>query len=222
MIPDSRTRRRIAARFRRPGDRIYIHGKLATDPVYAATALAIKGRCLPLLDIGCGLGLLGHYLHACHALDGYLGLDHDGRKIAMGRDAAKRAGLGDAIALHEADAATPQPLRGHVAMLDVLHYLPRERQSELLAFAVDHLADDGVLVLRNVIRDGSWRYRATVWEEKFIKAVGWIPGGAQYFPTEDDIRGVLEPRGIRVDFKPLFGRTPYNSWLMTASRQAQP
>ena len=218
MIPDSRTRRRIAARFRRPGDRIYIHGKLATDPVYAATVRAIKGRSLPLLDIGCGLGLLGHYLHACNALDGYLGLDHDGRKIAMGRDAAERAGLAGEIALREADAATPQAVRGHVAMLDVLHYLPRERQSELLAFAVEHLADDGVLILRNVIRDGSWRYRATVLEEKFIKAVGWIPGGAQYFPTEDDIREVLEPRGIRVDFEPLFGRTPYNSWLMTASR----
>jgi len=29
---------------------------------------------------------------------------------------------------------------------------------------------------------------------------------------------VLEPRGIHVDFEPLFGRTPYNSWLMTACR----
>lgn len=219
MTPDSRTRRRIADRFSARGDRIYIHGKLATDPVYAATARAIAGRRLPLLDIGCGLGLLGHYLHACDALDGYIGLDHDARKITMGRAAAERAGLGDEIALREVDAATPQSVRGHVAMLDVLHYLPQDRQGELLAFAVDHLADDGVLILRNVIRDGSWRYRATVWEEKFIKAVGWIPGGAQYFPTEDDIRGVLEPRGISVDFKPLFGRTPYNSWLMTASRR---
>jgi cyclopropane fatty-acyl-phospholipid synthase-like methyltransferase len=220
MIPDSPTRRRIAGRFSHRGDRIYIHGKLATDPVYAAAAQAIAGKRLPLLDIGCGLGLLGHYLHACNALDSYVGLDHDARKIAMGRAAVERAGLGEAIALREVDAATPQNVRGHVAMLDVLHYLPRERQGELLAFAVDHLADGGVLVLRNVIRDGSWRYRATVLEEKFIKAVGWIPGGAQYFPTEDDIRRVLEPRGIRVDFRPLFGRTPYNSYLMTASRQA--
>src|SRR5579875_1735696 len=77
MIPDSRTRRRIADRFRRRGDRIYIHGKLATDPVYDAAARAIAGRPLPLLDIGCGLGLLGHYLHSCGALDEYIGLDHD-------------------------------------------------------------------------------------------------------------------------------------------------
>jgi cyclopropane fatty-acyl-phospholipid synthase-like methyltransferase len=220
MSSDTRIRRRIASRFSRRGDRLYIHGKLASDPVYAATAQAISGRRLPMLDIGCGLGLLGHYLHACDALDGYVGIDHDPRKIATGRDAAERAGLGDAIALREADATAAHPLRGHVAMLDVLHYLPRERQADLLSFAVDHLAEDGVLILRNVIRDGTWRYRATVLEEKFIKAVGWIPGGAQYFPTEADIRGVLEPRGIRVDFRPLFGRTPYNSYLMTASRRS--
>jgi 2-polyprenyl-3-methyl-5-hydroxy-6-metoxy-1,4-benzoquinol methylase len=220
MIPDRRTRARIASRFSRALDRVYIHGKLASDPVYSAAAQAIAGRRLPLLDIGCGLGLLGHYLHDCNAVDSYVGLDHDARKIQTGRDAAGRAGLSHAIAMHEADATAPQALRGHVAMLDVLHYLPKDRQGDLLAYAVDHLADDGVLILRNVIRDGTWRYHATVWEEKFIKAVGWIPGGAQYFPTEDDIRGVLEPRGIKVDFRPLFGRTPYNSYLMTASRDA--
>jgi 2-polyprenyl-3-methyl-5-hydroxy-6-metoxy-1,4-benzoquinol methylase len=220
MLSDRRTRHRIAARFARPGQRFYIHGKLASDPVYAAAAEAIAGRRRPLLDIGCGLGILGHYLHAHGAVDHYLGLDHDGRKIQDGRDAARRAGLDGTLHLAEGDATTPHDIRGHVAILDVLHYLPRERQAELLAYAVDHLADDGVLILRNVIRDGSWRYHATVLEEKFIHAVGWIPGGAQYFPTEDDIRTVLEPRGIRVAFRPLFGRTPYNSWLMTASRES--
>jgi 2-polyprenyl-3-methyl-5-hydroxy-6-metoxy-1,4-benzoquinol methylase len=220
MILNRQARHRIASRFSTRGDRFYIHGKLATDPVYAACARAVAGTPLPVLDIGCGLGLLGHYLHACGALEGYLGLDSDPRKIAMGREAAERGGLGGALTLRQADATSPQPLHGHVALLDVLHYLPAERQGALLAHAVDHLADDGVLILRSVIRDGSWRYRATVLEEKFIKAVGWIPGGAQYFPTEDDIRSVLEPRGITVRFRPLFGRTPYNSWLMTASRRA--
>jgi 2-polyprenyl-3-methyl-5-hydroxy-6-metoxy-1,4-benzoquinol methylase len=220
MSLNRHARQRIASHFSTRGDRFYVHGKLASDPVYGACAAAIAGRHLPLLDIGCGLGLLGHYLHACSALDGYVGLDSDARKIAMGREAAGRAGLGQALALHHADVTTPQPMRGHVALLDVLHYLPRERQAQVLAYAVDHLADDGVLVLRNVLRDDSWRFRATVWEEKFIKAVGWIPGGAQYFPTEDDIRGILEPRGIRARFRPLFGSTPYNSWLMTASRHA--
>jgi len=219
MLPDSRTRKRIASRFARPADRYYIRGKLASDPVYAATARAIAGRRMPLLDIGCGLGILGHYLHACDVLDGYLGLDHDGTKIARGQAAAEGADLGDSLTLRESDATSPQPVRGHVALLDVLHYLPRERQPDLLRYAVDHLAGDGVLILRTVLADDSWRFRATVWEERFIKAVGWIPGGAQHFPQEDEIREALEPEGITVSFQPLYGRTPYNSWLLTASRQ---
>ena len=210
--------KRIASRFGGLGDRMYVRGKLAADPVYGATAAAVSGRRLPLLDIGCGLGLLGHYLHARDALHGYLGIDHDASKIARGREAAGRAGLDGVLELREADAATPQPVRGHVALLDVLHYLPADRQPELLAFAAGHLADDGILVLRNVLRDATWRYRLTVWEERFIKAVGWIPGGAQYFPTEDDIRGVLEPLGLRPQLRPLFGRTPFNSYLITAAR----
>ena len=218
MLPDARTRRLIASRFTRPGDRYYILGKLASDPVYGATARAIAGRRMPMLDIGCGLGILGHYLHACDALDGYLGLDRDEAKIARGRTAARDADLGETLALREDDATTPQPVRGHVALLDVLHYLPRERQPELLRYAVEHLADDGVLVLRTVLRDGSWRFRATVWEERFIKAVGWIPGGAQHFPCAEEIRQALEPHGIAVSFQPLYGRTPYNSWLLTASK----
>jgi len=208
----------IASRFGGLGDRMYVRGKLAADPVYGATAAAVSGRRLPLLDIGCGLGLLGHYLHARDALHGYLGIDHDASKIARGREAAGRAGLDGVLELREADAATPQPVRGHVALLDVLHYLPADRQPELLAFAAGHLADDGILVLRNVLRDATWRYRLTVWEERFIQAVGWIPGGAQYFPTEDDIRGVLEPLGLRPQLRPLFGRTPFNSYLITAAR----
>ena len=41
MIPDRHVRQRIASRFSRRGDRFYIHGKLATDPVYSACAAAI-------------------------------------------------------------------------------------------------------------------------------------------------------------------------------------
>nr|WP_255494739.1 class I SAM-dependent methyltransferase [Luteibacter sp. Sphag1AF] len=173
---------------------------------------------MPLIDIGCGMGLLGHYLHAFDALDQYTGLDHDPAKIATGQAAAERAGLGQRLNLQVADATTPLAHQGHVALLDVLHYLPADRQASLLNYAVDHLAENGVLVLRNVIRDGSWRFRATVWEEWVIKASRWIPGGAQYFPSEQDIRSVLEARGLRVVFTPLFGRTPYNSYLMVAQR----
>jgi len=52
----------IAARCRKRWDRHYVPIKLATDPVYAAVADLVLPTALPVLDIGCGIGLLTHDL----------------------------------------------------------------------------------------------------------------------------------------------------------------
>ncbi len=143
---DRHTRTRIAALYDAHIQRGYVRGKLAGDPVYAATAALVAGSTLPLLDIGCGIGLLGHYLHAQAHVQPYLGLDHDPRKIAAGQRAVQRAGLEATIRLRCADAAELPPLSGHVALLDVLHYLPAARQPALLQVAAGHLAPNGCLI----------------------------------------------------------------------------
>ena len=210
--------RDIAACYGGRFQRGYVRGKLASDPVYAATAEAIGGSTLPLLDIGCGIGLLGLYLHARGTLPRYLGLDRDERKIADGRAAVRRAGLQHAIELRTADAAALPELCGHVALLDMLHYLPREAQTALLDAAIARLAPGGVLVIRSVLRDGSWRFHATRAEEVWLRLSGLIRGGAQHYPSTDELRQPLEAAGLAVTLGPLFGRTPFNSYLLVARR----
>jgi SAM-dependent methyltransferase len=128
---DRTTCARIASLYDSRLQRGYVMGKLTNDPVYAATVAAIAGTQLPLLDLGCGIGLLGQYLNAQGHRLPYVGLDHDERKIAAGQRAARRAGLEGMMSLHHADAAELPALYGHVALLDVLHYLPAERQPAL-------------------------------------------------------------------------------------------
>ena len=128
---DRRSRQRIAHLYDNHLQRGYVRGKLAGDPVYAATATLVAGTALPLLDIGCGIGLLGLYLHALGHARPYLGVDHDARKIAAGQQAVQRAGLGALMSLRHADVAELPPMHGHVALLDVLHYLPAARQFPL-------------------------------------------------------------------------------------------
>ena len=213
---DRSTRKLIADRYDRRAQRLHAHWKLAYDPVYAATAELIGNSTLPLLDIGCGIGLLGHYLDAVGPLPAYLGLDHDAHKIAAARVAARHGGLDAKMQLLSADVATLPPLCGHVALLDVLHYLPAERQSPLLQAAAAHLATTGVLVIRNVLREPSWRFHATRVEEFFLRVSGWIPIGAQHYPDADEIRTPLEAAGLTVQISPLRGNTPYNSYLIVA------
>lgn len=213
---DRRTRHRIASLYDYPLQRCYVRSKLASDPVYAATAALIAGSPLPLLDVGCGIGLLGQYLYAQGHRQPYLGLDHDLRKIAAGRIAAQRAGLDTMMSLQHADAAELPPMHGHVALLDVLHYLPAERQPALLQAAIRHLAPQGCLIIRNVLREPNWRFHATRIEEFFLRASGWIPGGAQHYPTADELRAPLENAGLDVRIEPLRGHTPFNSYLIVA------
>ncbi|MFC5740653.1 class I SAM-dependent methyltransferase [Dyella tabacisoli] len=219
---DHSTRQRIANRYGTRGQRLHARWKLAYDPAYAATAALLGTSRLPLLDIGCGIGLLGQYLHALGVLTEYVGLDHDPRKIAAGQAAARNGGLDPCMQLRSADVAALPSLHGHVALLDVLHYLPAARQAPLLESAAAHLAADGVLVIRNVLREPSWRFHATRVEEFFLRASGWIPGGAQHYPSAEEIRAPLEALGLAVHIESLRGRTPYNSYLIVARRPAVP
>lgn len=213
---DRRTRQHIARRYESRLQRWYVRSKLATDPVYAASSAMLAGSTLPLLDIGCGIGLLGHYLHTQGHRAPYLGLDHDERKIAAGQRAAQRGGLAAAIQLRCADAHDLPPMQGHVALLDVLHYLPAQAQLTLLQQATRHLAPQGRLIIRNVLREPNWRFHATRVEEFFLQASGWIPGGAQHYPDADEVRRPLEAAGLTIRIELLRGHTPFNSYLVVA------
>lgn len=215
---DRTGRRAIAQRY--PGRlwRGYAHGKLAGDPVYAAAAALLAGASPhPVLDIGCGLGLLGQYLHQCGLLHGYLGIDLDARRIEAGRIAA--AALAPPPLRLECGDATQLPaFHGHVAMLDVLHYLPAAGQAALLRTAAARLAPEGVLLIRNVLREPNWRFHATRVEEWFLRVSGQMRVGAQHYPAADEMRATLEPLGLAVTIRPLRGRTPFNSYLVVARR----
>lgn len=209
-------RKAIAAHYAQIGHRLHARWKLANDPAYAAAADLLDDSTLPLLDIGCGIGLLGQYLSAVGAHVSYTGVDHDARKISAGQAAARHAGSERQLPMHCADAARLPPGCGHVALLDVLHYLPADRQQALLATAVQHLAPEGMLLIRNVLREANWRFHATRVEEFFLAVSGWIPGGVQHYPSADELRMPLEHAGLAVTMTPLRGRTPFNSYLIVA------
>jgi len=202
---DRSSRQRIAGFYDGLLQRGYVRGKLASDPVYAATAAAIDGSSLPLLDIGCGIGLLGIYLHTQGHLPQYVGLDHDERKIHAGMVAVRRAGLEQVMELRIADASAMPAMRGHIALLDMLHYLPQEAQQSLLRASVEHLAPGGMLIIRSVLRDASWRFHATRAEEVWLRLSRRIRGGAQHYPCIEELRRPLENAGLRMAVTPLFG-----------------
>ncbi|WP_261793091.1 class I SAM-dependent methyltransferase, partial [Pseudoxanthomonas taiwanensis] len=115
----------------------YARAKLRSDPLYPGVCAALRDAAGPLLDLGCGIGLLAHALqHEGIALR-YFGVDNDHRKIASARRAAARAGLVDA---------------GFEA-LDLSQALQPQRQAEVVDAMVAMLEPGAKLVIRTGLDD---------------------------------------------------------------------
>ncbi|WP_425604069.1 methyltransferase domain-containing protein [Luteimonas kalidii] len=199
-------------------DYYYTLTKLRTDPLYPGVLDALRGVDAPLLDLGCGLGLLAHALRREGQRTDYLGVDIDAPKIERARRIAARAALAD-VRFDVVDlAAGYPPHRGSVAILDVLQFLTRDQQATLLDAATAMLAPGAVLVMRAALDDGSARIRRTRAGDRFAALTGWMPDRPKHYPAVEDLRARLDAAGLAADIRPWFGNTPFNNWLVVARK----
>ena len=209
--------RRSASNFR---SRKFLYGyarrKAAWDPAYPEVAARLRGGTLPVLDVGCGVGLLAAYLRESGCTQEVFCIEPDKAKVRLARALVGSAyegldfQMGDALAMPE--------FSGDVVILDILHYMDRTLQRDVLKNAARRVAPGGRLFIRTSFRDGSWRYFVTLAEEAFIRTVGWIRSGQCQFPTLEEIRAPFDQMGWEVSVSPMWGRTPFNSHLVEIRR----
>jgi SAM-dependent methyltransferase len=198
----------------------YSLSKLAMDPLYDSVPAAFADNRAPILDLGCGIGLLLHCLRASGSQSPYVGVDTDAEKIQAARAASKRSGHTDA-AFDVCDLSERFPNHeGSVALLDVLQYLPPHEQEPLISKAAQCVSRDGRLVIRTGLADDSWRSTLTRATDRFGHWSGWMKTSFKAQPSAADLAAVLRRHGLQADFKPLWGRTPFNNWLVIARRPA--
>lgn len=199
----------IAARYPSRFLRIYVRSKVRVDPVYAAVFERVRDRQEPLLDVGCGIGLLAAYLRARGFRAPIHGVDHDERKVGIAGSVIPEA------TFRVADARTAIDAGGTIVLLDLLHYFRAEEQARILESAA---ANATTVMIRDAVRDGSWRYRFTYLQEMFSRVVRWLRAERLHFPTRDD---VMRPFGsFDAEVVPLYGRTPFNNYLFVFRRSA--
>jgi 2-polyprenyl-3-methyl-5-hydroxy-6-metoxy-1,4-benzoquinol methylase len=199
-------------------DYYYTRTKLRTDPLYPGVLAALRGTHAPVLDLGCGLGLLAHALRADGQSMAYFGVDNDAAKIVRAQRVSTALAFRD-TRFERMDLAREMPEhRGSVAILDVLQYLDRDGQRTLLRHAAAMLSEDAVLVLRSAIADDSGRSRTSRVSDRLANVIGWMQFRPRSYPTLADLRATLQEAGLRVDAKPLYGDTPFNNWLIVARR----
>lgn len=167
---------RVLARLRSTGGvrerflRGYARNKLRMDAVYRA-ALAVIPPEKTVLDLGCGLGLLGMLLEAQGQGNPTIGIEWDGAKVQlarrlMGPQATSRVIQDDLLMGDWPDCSV-------VVLLDVLHYLWPDQQRVLLFRIASHLPEGGRLLLRVMDAEAGGVAALTRFWEQSAVLLGW-------------------------------------------------
>ncbi|WP_296251380.1 class I SAM-dependent methyltransferase [uncultured Stenotrophomonas sp.] len=200
------------------GDYYYALLKLRSDPLYPGVLDALRGSSAPLLDMGCGLGLLAHALRQDGQRMAYLGVDSDASKIQRAASAAERSMLRN-VSFAPIDLLAALPAhQGNVAILDVLQYLPAAAQPGLLQRAAAMLGEDARLVIRMTVADGSRRSGVSRVADRAANLIGWMRSRPRDYLDVDAVLAHLQQAGLTVNLTPLYGNTPFNNWLLVARR----
>jgi SAM-dependent methyltransferase len=209
---------RVAARFGERWLRIYAGRKLRTDPIFPAAYELFRASPQPLVDVGCGVGLLAFYLRERDFLPPISGLDRDGRKIE--RANAVRQGAYRDLQFLEQDATNRIVPTGNIVLFDLLHYLRPNEQSRLLERLARRVVPGGMLVIRDCPREGNARFWLTHLAERFAQRTTWNMKAVLHFPTRERIFAAFDEAQFSRTVEPLWGRTPFNNHLFIFRRPA--
>jgi 2-polyprenyl-3-methyl-5-hydroxy-6-metoxy-1,4-benzoquinol methylase len=210
-------RHEIALLFPGHWNRNYVSSKLRTDPLYSALIKNLRPSELPLLDLGCGLGLLAFVLRAEGILIPIQGLDYDPRKIAAAREAATKAGW-IKLSFDHADLRDGLPAHlGNVSILDILQFFTASEQEKLIVRAAESVAAGGKLIIRSGLCDRSWRFKVTVLGDLVARLTRWMKAAPTHYPSRADFERMLTPLGV-VTITPLWGNTPFNNYLIVLEK----
>ncbi len=118
-----------------------------------------------ILDVGCGLGYLGYFLHYRDVTRRILGVDYDEEKIAIAQNGYDKT---DQLQFTTGDLRSIEFGQQDVVFFnDVLHYLSPLEQMTALKNAVQSLSENGLLFIRDGITDDPEKHALTQRTEKY-------------------------------------------------------
>jgi uncharacterized protein (DUF2062 family)/16S rRNA G1207 methylase RsmC len=197
-------------------ERVYVALKLQTDPVLRCLAREPSGFGR-LLDAGSGRGQLALCLLELGKAETVFGFDWHTNKVTL----AKMAARGDGQFVEADLRSAPWRRADTILLVDVLHYLSRQEQNNVLARALEHLAPGGRLYVREVDAERGWRSRLTRCFERLAKRVGVNRGLELSFRSTQEIVAELERHGASVKTMPAAQNTPLANVLIVAEKPAQ-
>ena len=220
-----------AGRFR-PAGRFAHHfarGKLGADPIFPAL---LEPGLIPggvrLLDLGCGQGLVAAWLEEANCIDAagdwpaalpspprlarYHGIERMPAEVRRARLA-----LGPGIDIAEGDlVALPWPAADLILLLDVLHYLPPDRQLAVLRRVRQHLPADCRLLLRVGDAGATLRHGWSQAVDRVVSRLRGCGNGGLHGRELDEWAALLTRCDFEFERFPMGGSTGLPNWLFVA------
>jgi uncharacterized protein (DUF2062 family)/SAM-dependent methyltransferase len=194
-------------------DRFYVAGKLRSDPATRLLA-GQPGDFGRVLDAGAGRGQFGLLLLELGRARSLVGCDSDPRKVGIFRAAAGNAARVEACDL----LALPAGPADTVLLIDVLHYLPRVEQNELLVQVAARVPSGRVLI-RELDAAASARSSVTRGFEWIAKISGYNRGrAARHYRPASELVSELTQLGFSCDVQGASAGTPFGNVLIVATR----
>ena len=157
-------RKQVRRLFRYQGAYVeqYVLWKTRTDPLFQAIDEVAPSQG-HILDVGCGYGLVVHWLALGDHQRTFHGLDYDSEKVRVAQASAREL---PRIEFQEGDLLrTTWPACDVVLLCDVLHYFPRELKAQILRHAFEALHPGGTVIVREACSDASRSHAIVVWAE---------------------------------------------------------
>jgi cyclopropane fatty-acyl-phospholipid synthase-like methyltransferase len=187
-----------------------------------------RGR---ILDLGCGQGLLTAWLKAallCYESGSWpqgwppAPKPRSTRGIElMVRDVQRaRAALGSECEILQGDIRSAEfGTTDAVVILDVLHYISREEQLQVLKRVRAALPARGLLLLRIGDADGGLRFRYSQWVDRLVMLFRGHARVATHCRSAAQWREILKECGFDVQAAPMSQGTRFANVLMIAHAQ---
>ncbi len=198
--------------------RYYARAKYQMDPCYKALCERIS-EAVQVVDLGCGLGMLGVALAELGGARQTFGVDWDEQKIAAGRLAAVDL---PAVTLVQGDLRSlTLPPADVVTIIDVLHYYDAATQTAVLGRAQAALRPGGCILIRETdpLRTGG--ARLTRLFERAMVQLGWNRGPQVHYRPIEQLCQDLAALGFACERLDVAGAThPGNILLLATTKSA--
>lgn len=165
-----------------------------------------------ILNLGCGYGFLDYMLQFTSKERSIIGVDYDAEKIAIAQHGYTRE---ERLQFVQGDISEFEFNQRYDAILlmDVLHYLSKDKQQALLIRCAQSLHEQGVLIVRDGMSDVKTKHRGTILSEIFSTKLFRFNKTTQElsFPSSDEMKIFAEQNNLTYT---LMNDTRFTSNLM--------